>query len=80
MPKKEDKSKKSEQKKKASQIEDKTFGLKNKNKSTKVMKFVESTTKSIQSSGDPKERAKAEAMKRERVSAKGQEGQAPAPA
>ena len=66
-PKKEERSNKSVAKKKASQIEDKTFGLKNKNKSSKVASFVQSTIKSIECSGDPKERALKEAMKRARV-------------
>ena len=62
------KSNKSEQKKKASKIEDKTFGLKNKNKSAKVQQFVKSTEQSILNSGDPKERAKKDALMRKKVS------------
>jgi len=59
MPKKkEDKSsKKNVQKKKDKMIEDKTFGLKNKNKSKKVQQFVQSTVNSIKNSGDRKEMA-----------------------
>ena len=44
-------SKKSAQKKKDRAIDDKTFGLKNKNKSSKVQAFVKSTEKSINNAG-----------------------------
>ena len=40
-------SKKTEQKKKQKVLEDKTFGLKNKNKSKKVQQHIESVTKSV---------------------------------
>eukprot|EP00522_Entomoneis_paludosa_P018127 CAMPEP_0172446000 /NCGR_PEP_ID=MMETSP1065-20121228/5715_1 /TAXON_ID=265537 /ORGANISM="Amphiprora paludosa, Strain CCMP125" /LENGTH=306 /DNA_ID=CAMNT_0013197017 /DNA_START=72 /DNA_END=992 /DNA_ORIENTATION=- len=49
-------SKKSLQKKKQQLVEDKTFGLKNKNKSKKVQQQVESMTKNVMNSGDPKMR------------------------
>ena len=61
--KKEGVSKKTEQKKKQKQIEDKTFGLKNKNKSKKVMQLVESVTKTVLNSGDRKQRAAEEQRK-----------------
>ena len=44
-------SKKAEQKKKKQAFEDKTFGLKNKNKSKKVQNYVEGTRKGIMNSG-----------------------------
>lgn len=44
-------SKKTEQKKKQKVLEDKTFGLKNKNKSKKVQQHIESVTKSVLNSG-----------------------------
>lgn len=44
-------SKKALQKKQAKLIEDKTFGLKNKNKSSKVKAYVQSTEKSIMNAG-----------------------------
>lgn len=44
-------SKKALQKKKERAIEDKTFGLKNKNKSSKVQAYVKSTEKSIMNAG-----------------------------
>lgn len=49
-------SKKSEQKKKTKIVEDKTFGLKNKNKSKKVQAHIQSVTKNVMNSGDPKQR------------------------
>lgn len=50
------KSKKAEQKKKDKLIEDKTFGLKNKNKSKKVQQHINSVQRNILNSGDPKQR------------------------
>lgn len=47
-------SNKSENKAKAKIIEDKTFGLKNKNKSTKVGKYVQQVEKQVQSGGTAK--------------------------
>jgi len=49
-------SKKNLQKKKERTIDDRTFGLKNKNKSKKVQGFIQSVQKSVQHSGDPKQR------------------------
>ena len=57
-------SKKAEQKKKNQQIEDRTFGLKNKNKSKKVQSFVKSVTNSVNNTGDKKQRAEEERRKR----------------
>lgn len=48
------KSKKTEQKEKAQIIEDKTFGLKNKNRSTKVGKYVEQVKQQVQTGGSRK--------------------------
>jgi len=49
-------SKKSSQKAKQKTIEDKTFGLKNKNKSKKVQAHIASIQKNVHNSGDPKMR------------------------
>lgn len=49
------KSKKAAAEKKAKIIDDKTFGLKNKNRSTKVQNFVQSVSKNV-GSGNPNER------------------------
>mmetsp|Transcript_8583 Transcript_8583/g.17832 ORF Transcript_8583/g.17832 Transcript_8583/m.17832 type:complete len:272 (+) Transcript_8583:129-944(+) len=57
-------SKKAEQKKKNQQIEDRTFGLKNKSKSKKVQSFVKSVTNSVNNSGDRKQRAEEERRKK----------------
>jgi len=59
-------SKKAEQKKKAGQIEDRTFGLKNKNKSKKVQSFVKSVTNSVNNSGDRKQRHEDERRRRQK--------------
>jgi len=59
-------SKKAEQKKKAGQIEDRTFGLKNKNKSKKVQVFVKSVTNSVNNSGDRKQRQEEERRKKKK--------------
>eukprot|EP00744_Colponema_vietnamica_P001647 GILI01002709.1.p1 GENE.GILI01002709.1~~GILI01002709.1.p1 ORF type:complete len:223 (-),score=101.86 GILI01002709.1:151-819(-) len=61
-------SKKTADKVKAKTIEDKTFGLKNKNRSTKVQAFVHSVTLSVKS-GNPNER-KAMAEHEEKKKAK----------
>ena len=55
MPPKKAKTKNVE-KKKAKLVEDKTFGMKNKNKSSKVQKYVQSVQKQVdyQMSGNPK--------------------------
>lgn len=50
MPPKKD-SKKSEEKKKAKVVEDRTFGLKNKNKSKKVQQFIKTVEKTVTQSG-----------------------------
>jgi len=59
-------SKKAEQKKKSQQIEDRTFGLKNKSKSKKVQSYVKSVTHSVNNSGDRKERMEAERRKKQK--------------
>eukprot|EP00754_Rhynchopus_humris_P010927 Rhum_TRINITY_DN14186_c12_g1::Rhum_TRINITY_DN14186_c12_g1_i1::g.72984::m.72984 len=56
-PKKAKQSAKSENKKKDKIIEDKTFGLKNKNRSKAVQKYVEVVTNSVKSSGSRDQRA-----------------------
>jgi len=63
-------SKKSTQKKKDKLIEDKTFGLKNKNKSKKVQAHIQSVTNNVQNSGDPKLRKLDEHRKRAKADAK----------
>jgi DNA polymerase III alpha subunit len=68
--KKDGASKKSEQKKKSKIVEDKTFGLKNKNKSAKVKAHIQSVTKNVMNSGDPKERKLMEDRKRQKANAK----------
>lgn len=75
-------SKKSVQKKKQLAVEDKTFGLKNKNKSKKVQQHINSVTKNVMNSGDPKmrkmeeERAKAKAERKARAKAAKEEQEA----
>jgi hypothetical protein len=56
-----------DQKKKAKILEDKTFGLKNKNKSKKVQAHIQSVTKSVMNSGDAKQRKMDEERKRARI-------------
>ena len=69
--KKQDKgSKKTEQKKKQKVIEDRTFGLKNKNKSKKVQQHIESVTKNVMNSGDRRQRALEEQRKKQKAEAK----------
>lgn len=63
-------SKKAEQKKKQKILEDKTFGLKNKNKSKKVQNYIESTTKSVMNTGDRKQRQLEEQRKKQKAEAK----------
>ena len=60
-------SKKAEQKKKQAAIEDKTFGLKNKNKSKKVQQYVSQVKSSVMNSGDRKQRQMEEARKKQKV-------------
>lgn len=62
--KQDNESKKSQQKKKEKLLEDKTFGLKNKNKSSKVQAKIQSLEKSVRNSGDPKQRKLEEDRKR----------------
>jgi hypothetical protein len=63
-------SKKTVQKKKQQAIEDKTFGLKNKNKSKKIQQFVQSVERNVMNSGDPVQRKAEEARKKAREEAK----------
>jgi hypothetical protein len=66
-----DASKKNEQKKKKKLIEDKTFGLKNKNKSKKVQELVNSVTKAVLHSGvNTRQRVLEEQRKKQKVEAK----------
>lgn len=59
-------SSKSENKAKAKIIEDKTFGLKNKNKSAKVGKYVQKIEKQVQSGGNAKNAKSAEDLARQK--------------
>ena len=52
-PKKEQPSKKAVREKQKTQIEDQTFGLKNKNKSKKVQQFIQRTEKSVKTANGP---------------------------
>lgn len=63
-------SKKTTQKKKDKLVEDKTFGLKNKNKSKKVQQHIQSVQKNIENSGDPKLRKQEEQRKKLKADAK----------
>jgi hypothetical protein len=63
-------SKKALLKKKTQVIEDRTFGLKNKNKSKKVQQQIQSIEKSVLNSGDPKLRKLEEQRKQAKVEAK----------
>jgi hypothetical protein len=64
-------SKKALQKKKDKLLEDKTFGLKNKNKSAKVQQYVKSTEKSIMNMGtDAQTRAREHKLKEEKLARK----------
>ncbi len=63
-------SKKTEQKKKQKVIEDKTFGLKNKNKSKKVQQHIDAVTRTVMNSGDRRQRALEEQRKQERAALK----------
>lgn len=56
-------SKKTVQKQKQKAVEDKTFGLKNKNKSKKVQQHINSIERNVMNSGDPKMRKLEEARK-----------------
>ncbi|KAL3823736.1 hypothetical protein ACHAXA_004829 [Cyclostephanos tholiformis] len=67
----EQQSKKAAQKKKEKLLEDKTFGLKNKNKSSKVQQYVKSTEKSIMNMGtDAQSRAREHKLKEEKLARK----------
>jgi hypothetical protein len=67
----EQQSKKALQKKKDKLLEDKTFGLKNKNKSSKVQQYVKSTEKSIMNLGtDAQSRAREHQLKEEKMARK----------
>jgi hypothetical protein len=50
-------SKKTEQKKKEKIIEDKTFGLKNKNKSKSVQRYIQSVAANVQNTGTKQAKA-----------------------
>mmetsp|Transcript_39477 Transcript_39477/g.60708 ORF Transcript_39477/g.60708 Transcript_39477/m.60708 type:complete len:276 (-) Transcript_39477:110-937(-) len=63
-------SKKAEQKKKQKVIEDRTFGLKNKNKSKKVQQYVEGVAKAVLNSGDRRQRQMEEQRKKHKAEAK----------
>ena len=64
-------SKKALQKKKEKMLEDKTFGLKNKNKSSKVQAYVDSQKKSIMNAGtDARSRADEAKKKQEKLARK----------
>jgi len=63
-------SKKNEQKKKKMQIDDRTFGLKNKNKSKKVQSYVQSISNSVNNTGDRKQRMEEDKRKREKIQQK----------
>ena len=63
-------SKKTVQKKKLQVVDDKTFGLKNKNKSKKVQLQIESVKKNVMNSGDPKVRKLEEQRQKVKAEAK----------
>lgn len=69
-PGKPDTSKKTAQKQKQKVVEDKTFGLKNKNKSKKVQQHIKSIEKNVFNSGDPRQRKQDEARKKAKADAK----------
>ena len=63
-------SKKAAQKKKEKMLEDKTFGLKNKNKSAKVQQYVQSQEKSIMNAGTDARSRHLDAQKKEQAKAR----------
>lgn len=63
-------SKKALQKKKEKMLEDKTFGLKNKNKSSKVQNYVKSQERSIMNTGTDARSRQMEAQKKEQAKAR----------
>jgi hypothetical protein len=66
-------SKKAEQKRKDQVVEDKTFGLKNKNKSAKVQKFVQEVEKQVKGANTRADRIKAEATAKARKAKEAEE-------
>jgi hypothetical protein len=74
-PKNEKSSKKNVQKQKAKSVEDKTFGLKNKNRSKKVQQHIQSVEKGVMNSGDPKLKRLEEQRKKHRSDAKARQKQ-----
>lgn len=68
--KKNGESKKATQKKKDKLVEDKTFGMKNKNKSKKVQSYIQGVTNNVMNTGDPKQRKADEARKKSKIEAK----------
>lgn len=60
-------SKKAEQKRKEKVVEDKTFGLKNKNRSSKVQAYVQQVQKTVTQTNPNDKRALAEAEERRRI-------------
>lgn len=65
-------SKKAVEKKKDKQVEDKTFGLKNKNKSKNVQKYIQEVTKQVKGANTRADRLKEE-EKKKKLAAKAQE-------
>lgn len=65
-------SKKAVEKKKDKQVEDKTFGLKNKNKSKNVQKYIQEVTKQVKGANTRADRLKEE-EKKKKLAAKTQE-------
>jgi len=63
-------SKKAQQKKKERLLDDKTFGLKNKNKSKKVQAHIQSVTNNVINSGCPKQRKMDEQRRRAKADQK----------
>eukprot|EP00980_Cylindrotheca_fusiformis_P029695 scaffold23728_cov108-Cylindrotheca_fusiformis.AAC.2 len=63
-------SKKADQKKKQQVIEDRTFGLKNKNKSKKVQQKIDGVKKNVMKSGDKRQIALEEQRKKQKAEAK----------
>ena len=66
---KQEQSKKAAQKQKERIVEDKTFGLKNKNKSKKVQQHIKSVEKNVFNSGDRQQRLKDEQRKKAKADA-----------
>lgn len=63
-------SKKAEQKRKQQVIEDRTFGMKNKNKSKKVQQQIEGIKKSVMNTGNRRERQAEEQRKKQKAQMK----------